>query len=494
MNKSWIIYLSILALVISKVPLKDHKSYSKSQNLPLLNAFATDTGVIHMRNKQILGFDGFNVDVDLSKGPPKRSDYFPFNAKMRLALYTSETLLVETGSCCSFQEFFCGNVWTGCKGNPNDRVNFSYVNFDGSGYQAKVSLSLDYNYWSLSSSATIATDCTNEIYQSTYYGTYGLVGMGVKGNAANNLKKTNIFSIYVDDEALTAQLHFKKDLNFTKGTEPAAVLNTTADWQLPNLHVIKVGHFDYTIYDYHLMFDMNTDSILFPYVMFDKVVYTCLKGYGVECPAGSFTEPTCQYHGEINLLPNISFYYGNQVINIPPQIYVKNGTNTSIQASITLKLTLSATYLKYSNHVSRAYYSHVVLGHTFMRHFYTVFDATSQTISLYDVNHPTSSSSEPKGFNFFYVLLVTVVILTLCYCKCWKKQKAKPNTRNLYSEEPLMIDEPELPRLTNDTVVVCFPIKKPGPIFPTVQEVPTNRPSYYAPNYHDYYPQAPVSQ
>ena len=165
---------------ISSLSIKGRDLFNE-RSPPLMNAYRAQNGI----NTIFKDDRSFYVGVDLQYSyneDDSDSDFGPNTVPMLLSLYTSNVWLAD--DCLSYYQYDCSEY--SCNKYTWQDSNESLLDFSAIGYQASVTMYLDYFNWRLASYANIATSCNSSTYYWQQPQTYGVLGLGRDNSAQNN--------------------------------------------------------------------------------------------------------------------------------------------------------------------------------------------------------------------------------------------------------------------------------------------------------------------
>jgi len=376
----------------------------------------------------------FSVDVYLS--PNDEDSTVP----MAIALYSSNTVLIApTGECQDFVPFDCQTF--DCLEYKNNKTSTSYPYFDAYGYFAKTYLYLDFANWNLETKTIMATSCVDSKWPSYCGGTYGMLGMGVAVSSWANFRGLQpLFSISIDLDQQDGEISFSLDSTKFKEDIPPVTLFTDDNWHISNIQSIQIGEAQIPTSNFSLLFDINIDAIGFPLSIYETLLksFTGPDQKPLECNQ-TYYKPACSYSGNITDLPTIYIHIGNQeIIQIPPEIYVKEGFRNTQSADGSIVLNIKAVDPSLSdpfNYVRKDFADYIFLDVNFFHHYYVIFNGSNytqnnNTILLYQASHPKKQADD-QGHLMEIIIFVSAIsgFLLVIIISCWVGKCRKRNKR-----------------------------------------------------------------
>jgi len=377
---------------------------------------------------------------------------------MAIALYSSTTVLIApTGGCQHFVPYDCKHF--GCLEYSNNKTSASYPYFNAYGYFGKAHVYLDFANWNLETKTIFATSCVDSKWESYGAGTYGMLGMGVAVSSWANFRDLELtFSIHLNPEDQTGEISFSLDSSKVKEISPVTLFADN-NWHVLNIQSVQVGGAQVPAPDnLSLLFDINIDAIGFPLEIYKNLLATLSTEQElIKCPSGIdvFYKPTCEYSGNITNLPIIYIHASNQqIITIPPEIYIQGGfNNTQIQGSVVLNIkAIDPSLTDPVNYVRKDFANYIYLDSNFFGYYYAVFNGSSYTLNnntilLYQALHPKKDLDSQREI-LIYVGIFTLIALLFGIIIALIVQKAK--RRNQVSNtRPISISEEHVPSTSN---------------------------------------------
>lgn len=397
------------------IPFLSDDNTSPSQ-FPLSNSFASKNGNIQLTKD----YFGFYVNVDLTnKATEDPQQHFGTNTvSMILALYTSQTLLVE--NCLHFSPYNCSQY--SCTGYLNESTTIHSPYFTGEGYLAKADMYLDYANWNLNTNASIASSCSANTVLPYGLTRYGVLGLGTANNSRQNFINSPMFSISLAPDLLSGQLLFGQNDAINSSRDLVAVLPADEDWKVnANSLEIVVGNKSVRL-SANLIFDINAEALGLPIELYNRV----LDFFATEVPMNCIThayQPVCFYNGDVSALPNITISIQDQIIVIEPETYVQNATFKGNSSIITLNIKAISPNLTDYSYITSKYNNYIILDSHVMSNYTVLFDATSSppTIKLY------GSVIDYRGDLFWVeVVVLAVIFLAVVFCCCFCTWTVEP--------------------------------------------------------------------
>ena len=309
---------------------------------------------------------------DFSKfvSEPDTSDDYP----MLISLHTSTTLL--STSCLGFSYYNCSNFTCYDPSTSVSTVTTPY--FTATGNIANAEVYLDYSYW-VSHSALLVSQCESKGSDKYGTGAYGVIGLGVEGISGNNFLNSTLFSIYLEKDASKGMIFFGFDSSKSQKVAPNATLKADQNWNVTGVSNIGFGGVLINIIDNNtsLIFDINTDAIGLPLELYQNFTNE-VKEKLMTCDE-KISLPSCSYSGKIEDLPDFNITIGDQVLEIPPEFYMRideGNDDDSEEVKITLFLRGLSTEETDDSYVTEKYNNTIILGYHVMSYYYVLFDAT----------------------------------------------------------------------------------------------------------------------
>ena len=440
-----IILLNLLCFILLKAEKYNYRDSVLSQSYEILRDIQAELSYVPI----IKVPSGFHVLPNFSPntGTANITNLFNTNeTPMLLGLYTSATLLVT--NCQKFLSYQCEDY--PCINFPDNKTAQHFPYFDAQGHFIKPAVYLDNLNWNLETKTIIAQNCIHSYDDNYGSGTYGIVGMGVTDSSwANYRGQVPLFSIYLDQEGNDGQLLFRRDLN--KAAEKNLTTSVIADnnWRISNVSGIQVESHVVPM-NLNLMFDLNSDVIGLPLEQYQNVLDILNKNeFGMQCSTGeSKYKPTCNYQGQLNKLPDINIEIGEQIIIIPPEIYLENALEDKNSEDYTLTLNLRAvdSSLKTpENYVTNYFNDFIILGSCVMKYYYIVFDGTlylnnKTNIEFYRaILERNNKDSTNPDYKVFIIVIIVAVVMAVLIVKRTKRREVRPvpTSNNLSSINPV---------------------------------------------------------
>jgi len=390
---------------------------------PLLNALATSSsGVIELQKDPGSSSGSFYVEADL--GYFNTSDSFnekntsPDTVKMMTSLVNDQSMVAT--NCLNFQRYDCAKY--NCNQQSYQRT-IDYPYFTASTLAAQGVITLDQQYWILFKAYLyIAQSCITS-YDSSFIGSgrYGVLGLGTSsGQGGADFISSTMFSIVIDADLNKGKLVFKNDPStYAQSSEPAYKFAANSTWQ-KSVDGAQIGGHSLAFFG-NTLFDVNSDVIGIPDYLYKQFINAFTQNYGVSCDSQNY-KPTCHSSKSIEDLPDFILQFNDSTLKIPSSIYAVKKDDDSF--SLNLKQT--STFLSDKSYVPSFFENSIILGASFMSHYYTVFDATSGANYIY--LYPAKGGA-PDNKNALWIILlsiVTIIVIGLCYYFCAKKKEKIP--------------------------------------------------------------------
>lgn len=403
MQRSVVLFLGLFLALASA------NNFRELSTRPLLSFAAPKNGEINLTATETGHFVAY---VDLNRSTS--GDEVISTVPMTPVFYKSYSLL--STDCLNFTEYKWDKY--NCTVSKTE-VTVDYLNFRAEGFEATSEIFLDYTNWVLHEDAKIilANKCSTKPKTQIGAGSSGLLGMGTSDENDKNFIGNKDFSIYLDKAGKTGKLFFdfKKELG---APNPLVTLEADRNWQVVNVDGIAVGTKTSTFDNTSMIIDINTELIGLPRAIYNQVIDLLNSGYNATCDLEKTYMPVCTVNRAIKSLPTITLYSGkDKKIPLPPQLYVAaNGSNDSV---VLEKVTLNIHYISETNegesYVQADYNNHIVLGSSFVRHYYLKFDVANNTIAIYERGQGDTSSG--SGWVFILIGLAVVVIGAVVFMK-----------------------------------------------------------------------------
>ena len=367
-----------------------------------------------------------NIDIVNKKIITGDPNDIPSTVAMIPVFYTSEILFVN--QCLDFSSYNCADYDCTLYKSP---ISMDFLNFRADCYVARTHAYMDYKNWDLFSYVLIANRCTSDGVKHLGKGAYGILGMGYE--VIQNYIGSKVFSIYLDEDGKEGKLLFHWNSDYAG--ERVITLGTYNNWITPDIKGIGVDGSIMYSYNLALLFDISTDIIGISSSFYSFIRNILRADFGVSCTYNKNDKPICILKDQIKNLPTIYLLTDQdrkEKLAIPPQIYVENVKNDSvIVEKVTLNLRIISSNSNVGYYVMPKYASnYIILGTSFIKHYYLKFDIADQSISIY--NKKIGRSSFSKVWIYISIgIIVFIIVLSLSF-KCLKR-KIKPQKE----EEPL---------------------------------------------------------
>jgi len=346
---------------------------------------------------------------------------------MALSLYTSKTFLAN---CRNFRVFDCNLYPENCLTFPERPFDLDYPFFSISGVMMDLKFSIGNYVRTRPASIYYATTCTGNRFHTNQV--MGVVGLSVSDTNYNNIyTENNQYSIFLTDDDTAGELIFGQDLGHAVDSTAGVTLHSTDDWEL----VVSRIHFA----DYHheivgnAIFDLVAPFIGVPAALYLQILDHLESEFLLNCQRDVIM-PECLFPDDITKLPNLTLtiYSGMPYrIDLRPDLYLKKVRDNRF------KLMLAGLAIDPHRrdlvHVTPSYVNYTILGHPFMKHYYTVFNygnLQSPNVTLYLAKQTTDTPADnsSKGMAIGAILLGIVVIGALAAC-LWaiNRSRAKAN-------------------------------------------------------------------
>jgi len=175
------------------------------------------------------------------------------------------------------------------------------------------------------------------------------------------------------------------------------------------------------------MFDINSNDIGLPYMVYVEFVKNFAKSIGGPCSSDMYW-PKCYFPGKPQDLPDINLVFGTYNLTIPAKIYAGITSEESTQTIFYLNVKATSPSLTGISYVTPSFQNSLILGQNFMRYYSTVFDASSgyNIVSLYR----SINSGDPNSYYWLILgALGAFVLVGLC-CYCCKNKKDAANQKD----------------------------------------------------------------
>jgi len=315
-----------------------------------------------------------------------------------------------------------------------------------------------------------ATSCTGNRFHTNQI--VGVVGLSISDLNYNNIQTENDqYSIFLKDDDTSGELIFGQDLTHAVDVNEFATLKTNYDWELV-VSRIHFANFHHEVVG-NAAFDLVAPFIGIPAQFYLRILDELQDTYMLTCQRGVIM-PECLFPDDINTLPNLTLtiYNGQPYrIDLRPELYLKEiRTNR-------YKLMLAGLAIDPHRrdlvHVTASYVNYTILGHPFMKHYYTVFNygnMQSPNVTLYlakQADQPNDSAA--TGIAIGAVLLGIVVIGALAAC-LWAVNRSRTNAKEESRKEIVYgIHQPPVRTVVDTTTTTDF--KEPLMIRQTPERV-----------------------
>lgn len=378
----------------------------------IISTFATRSGSVPLHRDEF----GFYALVDIASHRTDASDDIPSpdTIPVQLGLHTSKSLLA--GGCLGFSNYTCGPQI--CNSFPWTDSNFTFLQFSAQGYEASLLLYLDYNNWYLQNYALITNSCVTNAGSTFGSKRYGIIGLGVAADSAYNFIGTRTFSITIDPHLWKGQLAFRDNNNkiWINGTKH----NVTCDqnWLMNANETDKIIIKNSSISTVLArgIFDLDSDTMGFPQTLYPKLIALFENETSTKC-TDDLIKPNCTYIGNISMLPNVTLQLEGNKINIPPKIYVRNGSNiTTNVTSVVLNFKAIGTNLTGDNYISKYYENAIIFDMNIASFYFVLFNTTkdNQNKITFIEGKWDQPGSPPPTKAWTYVLFGSIGFLVLC--------------------------------------------------------------------------------
>jgi hypothetical protein len=291
-----------------------------------------------------------------------------------------------------------------------------------------------------------ATSCTGSRFHTDEV--VGVVGLAISDFNFNNIEtQNNRYSIFLKDDDTGGELIFGQDSGHAVDLNKNISISANGDWEV---HVARLnfGNRAYNVPN-TAIFDMVSPFIGVPAILYREILDELERTYLLTCQR-DVVMPSCLFPDDINLLPNITltFAQGSPMkLDLTPKLYLKK-LRDNVYQLLLAGLAIDPHH-KGLIHVTPNYVNYTVLGHPFMKHYYTVFDyevVVDPTIILYEAVQATDNSggdSNTAGITVGAILLGIVVIGALAAC-LWainrSRKKANDEARKdmVYGHPPIV--------------------------------------------------------
>jgi len=253
--------------------------------------FALDQGRVNFRgldtapaaatDRNVLGNHTYNTGVEVSLGEnyTTKAEIYQNQTDMALFLYTNITGFCR--DCSEFKNYKCNS--NDCNASTTDGRKFIAANYYvREGYELNQTVTIGKKdstvNWNLSTPAFLFTSGPRWTY-SVYKGaqsrnyladyttgnvTYGFIGLGVDGNAANNFKGDHpLFSIQINGTG-QGQLIFGKDTTLYTASRTPITLTTNGNWTAHSTNFTLGALNNNTEFSSDVIFDLQYPGIALP--------------------------------------------------------------------------------------------------------------------------------------------------------------------------------------------------------------------------------------
>jgi len=363
---------------------------------------------------------------------------------MTVLLYTNVTSFCR--DCSELVNYNCSTSNNSCNADTNvEQTFFSPYFYYTKANPVNHSISIGNTTtpsWKLSTNASLYRWSYKSSVQSYYTSwdssrsafantsTYGLLGLGVGGEAASNFKGDHpLFSVSLNSTGY-GSLIFGKDTTLYDSSKTPQTLTTDTNWTMVTKNLTFGSN---TSFVSNLIFDLQHEGISVPRKYWrdsDNAVglYTTLKTkYNLSSSSenGYYT-----YYGNLTGLPNLVFGLENgKTLTVPPAAYAKKSTRYNDTWLLLIGYIDSATNISDSSTTKIDY---TILGWPVLSQFYTIFEqktGSEPTITLYPAKSSSSSSdgssnSTPTSLGTRAIQLAVVIVILAVVYTCFKNRAA----------------------------------------------------------------------
>jgi len=337
---------------------------------------------------------------------------------MGLSLHSSETVIMN--NVLGFAPYNCylpdcsrtGSFW-----------NIETADLVYQGERVHANVYLNYNVWFFTNYDSYRPVLADRVVKGGNLlagkGYAGIIGMGA---AKNGRQLPPVFSIYIHKigNGTTGNLIFGNDVRFAESNVTVTTLAADENWHVANGTMMRVGGNQPIIPSepFKVIFDINNDFILIPHTYVSQ--WTNLFWLaGFTCSMNNY-HFTCRSSYTINRLPTIVLNMSGNAIRITPNIYVhpEDYNPSAVASNIRTIFQFTAPYSDIF-YISPSYINYILLGRTFMKEYYTVFDSQAKQIKLYVA---TSTPPSQPQFDAFPSIPPHSEKFQRCAYKCHEKE------------------------------------------------------------------------
>jgi len=352
---------------------------------------------------------------------------------MLISLFTNLTGFCS--DCPEFVHFACEESYCNATLDENQNLlSHNYVVTKG----IYINQSVSFGSWNLTTPAfyyRVGVRSINAVEQTSssrkYIGdntTYGIIGLGISGDAYKNFNGHPLFSLQVNTSG-QGQFIFGKDNSLYDSTRTPAKISTNGNWTTKTFNFTWGPNVTLEKYSSKLTFDLQFPGIALPFRYYSYIMDNIVPVYNITNDGDLSGDYNYVYKGKLSKLPNleIGFYGEGEKLVLPPSAYTRK------IAENTYLILVSEMFQVYDT-VEGENIDFTVLGWPVLSQFYTVFEAQDENtpvVTLYptytplkdDDNILPSLNSLPMGVKVALVALV-VVIFAFAVAKCKSKRAA----------------------------------------------------------------------
>ena len=363
--------------------------FSTSEKRPIMNNYATSTGVIPITNKNGV----FSIQVDLIDYSSHANDMKYGPATVDMLIHLNNAFTVFTKGCLDFADYDGNNRCSviDCGDSSGGYNNLKFPFFALSGNTINTQAYIDYSHWSLKAPRYVTSSCTSS-HSSFGSGTVGSIGLGFNYN--NFVNQQGRFSIYISPDGSGGDLIFSASEKYMESTNPVGTMTCSpANWQMTEGYIyINDNSLDTNILTG--IFDINFNTIGLPpnsYNGFRAAIDPFLQN------CQGFNLITCFNTTAIDKFPDLLLNFDGGAFYIPAEIYLKPVPDQSNR--VTIQVTSISSSAIGASYITSAFdNSYIIFGRNVLAYYYTVFDSLDSVITFYKARSDhTSPSQDPTN-------------------------------------------------------------------------------------------------
>jgi hypothetical protein len=228
-----------------------------------------------------------------------------------------------------------------------------------------------------------ATFCSGNSFHTRQV--MGAVGLSINDSNYNNIVTDgDRYSIFLKDDGTAGELIFGEDLTH-KATDWNLTVGASYDWEL-KVYGILFGDSPHRHDIMHnAIFDLTSPFIGLPAKLYKEILWQLQERYLLFCQKDAIM-PECVFPDDIKFLPNLTLgFVGAKYLDLGPNLYLEKIRDNRYKLLL-VGLAIDP-HKRGLIHVTPNYADYVILGHPFMKKFYTVFNyqnLLNPVITLYE--------------------------------------------------------------------------------------------------------------